>query len=181
MIRVGSNLIKQRITIIAVLCLAVSIFWPGWRADLRACNNGYSYPEIGSKISVEIDVDVCPTFLIDGLDTESHYTSVTLLGIDPALMSTIDTGGFFVDVIDIDGIPLVFRKPPVAWMLVEDMLTLYIKKEDDEPEPPSFIGATVILNGETLTGEMLTGEDVITEEEISACLEMLSGEETSED
>ena len=107
MIRGCSHLIKYKIIGLAIICLAVTVLWPGWRADLRAStdygynddgttpsddgttppNDGTTPPNDGSTppndgscgYNVNIEVNcVAPDTLPEGLP-EGTYTSIKLM------------------------------------------------------------------------------------------------------
>ena len=187
MIRGCSYLMRYKIIGLAIICLAVSVLWPGWRADLRACDgdSGYGYddgsvPNDSNQADVDINVDIqvnpCATPPIEKLEGGS-YVGVTVMGSDQFSFNTVDTGSFSFTIKDAAGnesdLGII---PPSAWTFKvasendsASTLTLYFDLSEINGSDSLLDDGTLTLSGETLLGEMLSGNTSIKAADFANC------------
>lgn len=192
MIRGCSHLIKYKIIGLAIICLAVTVLWPGWRADLRACDgdNGYGYDDgnppnddptqstqpTQGAVTVEIQVNPCATPPIEGLEG-GPYVGITVAGSDQFSINTVDTGSFLFTIEDADGnesgLGII---PPSAWTLEEaseedsvSSLSLYFDLSQVNGLESLPDNGTLTLTGETLLGEAFNGTAPFTAADFADC------------
>lgn len=85
MIKGYSNLMKFKVVILSVVCLAVTIAWPGWRAELRA-QGGYGYGT-DTGYGYGYGYDSTDTSTTTGTETSDTTTDPTV-----PTTTTTDTG-----------------------------------------------------------------------------------------